>query len=172
MKTVIKLLSALALMLAAALNSEATEREVYATVNTQSLALRSGPGREHPVIEELQEGTKLTVLSIDDLKWIKVKSPNGNTGYALSSHLAGDFIMEFMEAKPEYKELLKEVSKTTKEAFNSTVNVFDKMLYWFSNNTRLGFTLGLIALALVIGLIILIRIKDPEYELWYYRNKV
>ena len=75
--------------------------------------------------------------------------------------------MEFMEANPEYKKLLKEVSETSKEAFNSTVNVFDKMLYWFSNNARLGFTLGLIALALVIGLIILIRIKDPKYELWY-----
>ena len=167
MKTVIKLLSALALMLAAAFNSEAKEREIYATVNTQNLDLLSGPGREYPVIEELQKGTKLTVLSIDNLKWIKVKSPNGNTGYALSSHLAGDFLMEFMEANPEYKKLLKEVSETSKEAFNSTVNVFDKMLYWFSNNARLGFTLGLIALALVIGLIILIRIKDPKYELWY-----
>lgn len=47
--------------------------------------MRSGPGKEHPVIGQAYAGQPLTILG-EDAKWYYVQHPHGHYGWVLKSH--------------------------------------------------------------------------------------
>lgn len=58
--------------------------QIYGSVSViaNRLNVRSGPGGEHPVVYQLQQGTVLTVYSIS-MGWYYVQLPNGQYGWVM-----------------------------------------------------------------------------------------
>ena len=54
---------------------------------TTSVNLRSGPGTSYTVLEVLNSGVTLTVLSTSNSAWTYVRAPSGNSGYVSSDYI-------------------------------------------------------------------------------------
>ena len=63
------------------------EEADYAIVSTQTLNLRSGPGRDYKIIEKLRTGMHIFSAFPEENGWRKVQTTTGTTGWVARRHL-------------------------------------------------------------------------------------
>ncbi len=62
--------------------------DVFMTVTTDTLVLRSGPGEGYPITGQLVRGDKVTYLeATPDWKWVNIKTASNATGWAIARSL-------------------------------------------------------------------------------------
>lgn len=58
------------------------------TTNESNLNIRSGPGTDQPIVGKARRGESVTVLDTADQQWWRVKTDDGEEGYAHSQYLS------------------------------------------------------------------------------------
>lgn len=81
--------------------SSAPDSDIKLVVNVEELVLRTGPGTDSKIIGNLEYGTVLTIIHMED-EWIKVATPAGKEGWVHQDYVSNALDYAFFGSSDYY----------------------------------------------------------------------